>query len=262
MNRAKIDKLNSLWQTKTKDDEYWSSFVTSPLAIALNYFVVDVRWLTPNRLTLLSFLVAVLSSGFILANSPGNFIIAAALINFSHVLDCMDGQMARYRAATSLTGSYYDRFTDQLQVIIWFGAIGYAAYSQSHSVTPLVLTFVGVTFYLLRGYGKYICLHTMMQRDSNYLDRLAAKLNEQQAVSAAGLGFGLGANLRWFLAQQKKVLEFTEGVFIFMLTMALIFDVLTPMLWVFAVSQLVLGLLRGLQQAKILTLDGVQIVRK
>ncbi|MFT7686742.1 MAG: phosphatidylglycerophosphate synthase [Candidatus Azotimanducaceae bacterium] len=256
------DKLTCLWQTKTKDDEYWSSFVTSPLAIVLNYFVVDVQWLTPNRLTLLSFLVALASAGFILANSPGNFIVAAVLINLSHVLDCMDGQMARYRKSTSLTGSYYDKFTDQLQVIIWFGAIGYTAYMQSHSAVPLMLAFVGVAFYSLRGYVKYVGLYTMMQRDQSYSDQLAAKQMEAQPAITAGLGFGLRANLLWFLAQQKKILNFDEGVFILMLSIALVFDVITPMLWVFAISQLILGLLRGLQRAKNLTLDGVHIICK
>ena len=42
------DKLTRLWATKTKNDEWWSSFVTAPLAIALNYLVVDFKWLTPE----------------------------------------------------------------------------------------------------------------------------------------------------------------------------------------------------------------------
>lgn len=256
------ERLTRLWQTKTKDDEYWSSFVTSPLAIGLNYFVVDLQWLTPNRITLLSFIVALASSVFILANSPGYFIVAAVLINLSHVLDCMDGQMARYRKLTSHVGSYYDKFTDQLQVIIWFGVIAYAAYEQSHSVVPLMLAFIGVSFYSLRGYVKYVSIHTMMQRDPNYLDKLAAKQTDTQSAVSAGPGFGLRANLHWFLAQQKKIFDFNEGVFILMLSVALVFNVITPMLWVFAISQLVLGLLRGLQQARNLTLDGVHFTCK
>lgn len=256
------DKLTRLWQTKTKDDEYWSSFVTSPLAIALNYLVVDVRWLTPNRITLLSFIVALASSGFILADGPSGFLIAALLINFSHILDCMDGQMARYRQSTSLTGSYYDRYTDQLQVIVWFGAVGYAAYAQSNSAAPLILAFVGVAFYGVRGYVKYVGLHIMMERDRTYLDQLAIRQNEAQPVVQAGLGFGLRANLSWFLTQQKKILDFNEGVFILMLSIALVFNVLTPMLWVFAISQMLLGILRGLQQAKNISLDGVHLINK
>jgi hypothetical protein len=57
----------------------------------------------------------------------------------------------------------------------------------------------------------------------------------------AGLGFGLSANWAWFWRQHRKILAFDEGVFIFMLSAALIFDQLVPMLWIFAASQLFWG---------------------
>jgi hypothetical protein len=92
-----------LWATKNKDDEWWSSFVTSPLAIAANYLVVDIKWLTPNLITLFSFVVPIVSVLFIIGGGTMNFIIAAILIHLSHVLDCMDGQMARSVPGNAVT---------------------------------------------------------------------------------------------------------------------------------------------------------------
>lgn len=241
------EKLTQLWETKTKDDEWWSSFVTSPLAIVVNYFVVDFKWLTPNKLTLISFLTAIVSVLFIIAGGTQNFIIAAVLIHLSHIFDCMDGQMARYRKTSSLSGGYYDKLTDQIQVTLWFGATGYAAYNQSHSVLPVFLAFIGVAFYSLRGYVKYVTLYTEMSQDNYYVD-IAKQLSTVKKQNTAGLKFGFSANLKWFIAEQRKILEFKEGVFIFMLSLALVLDVLTPMLWMFAVSQLYLGLMRGWQR--------------
>ncbi len=240
-------KLVRLWATKNTNDEWWSSFVTSPLAIGANYYAVDVKWLTPDRITLLSFVVAIVSTVFIVQGGMVNFVIAAILIQASHVLDCMDGQMARYRKTPSALGSYIDKLTDQIQVTLWFGAVGYAAYLQAHDITPLILAFVGVAFYSLRGYAKYVAIHTEMSRDSGYLVKAAAA---KIASDGAGPGFGLAANLRWFLTEQKKVLAFDEGVFIFMLSLALVLDILTPMLWVFAVSQLYYGLYRSWQHGR------------
>ncbi len=237
-----------LWATKNKNDEWWSSFVTSPLAIAVNYFVVDIKWLTPNLITLFSFITAIISVPFIITGGTVNFIIAAVLIHLSHVLDCMDGQMARYRKTSSPSGSYFDKLTDQIQVIIWFGAIGYAAYVQSQSVLPVFLAFIGVTFYSLRGYTKYIAIHAAMSRDSGHLEKLSKKVSDVKQEETAGLGFGVLANLRWFAREQRKIFAFDEGVFIFMLSFALIFDELTPMLWVFAISQFYYGLFRGWQR--------------
>lgn len=240
-------KLARLWATKNRNDEWWSSFVTSPLAIGANYFAVDAKWLTPDRITLLSFIVAIVSTFFIVQGGAANFVIAAILIQASHVLDCMDGQMARYRKTPSALGSYVDRLTDQIQVTLWFGTAGYAAYLQSHDIMPLILAFVGVSFYSLRGYAKYVAIHVEMSRDSAYLVKVAAA---KILPHDAGPGFGVAANLRWFLAEQKKVLAFDEGVFIFMLSLALVLDMLTPMLWVFAVSQLYYGLCRSWQHGR------------
>jgi phosphatidylglycerophosphate synthase len=160
----------------------------------------------------------------------------------------MDGQMARYRKTSSLSGGYYDKLTDQIQVTLWFGATGYAAYNQSHSVLPVFLAFIGVAFYSLRGYVKYVTLYTEMSQDNYYVDILAKQLSTVKKQNTAGLKFGFSANLKWFIAEQRKILEFKEGVFIFMLSLALVLDVLTPMLWMFAVSQLYLGLMRGWQR--------------
>lgn len=239
-------RLKELWATKTKDDEWWSSFVTSPLAIILNYFVVDVKYLTPNKITLISFITAIIASICIVFGGVQNFIIAAILIHLSHIFDCMDGQMARYRKTSSTSGSYYDKLTDQIQVIIWFGAAGYAEYHQSGSAIPVLLAFTGVTFYSLRSYSKYVAIYL----DSSQKNGPPEDKSKPKKEDTAGIEFNAIENLRWFLSEQKKFLSFDEGVFIFMLSLSLILNMLTPMLWIFAISQALYGLLRGWQRGR------------
>lgn len=240
-------KLEKLWATKNKNDEWWSSFVTSPIAILINYFAIEYTWVTPNRVTLVSFLVAILAAVCIVSGGTVNFVIAAFLIHLSHVFDCMDGQIARYRQVSSAIGSYCDRLTDQMQVILWFGAVGYAAYAQTSSVQPLFLVFIGVTFYGLRSYAKYVAIEIEMSRDPTYQNKMADK---QQSTDTAGLGFSFVTNAVWFLKEQHKILRFDEGVFIFMLSAALLLDALVPMLWVFSISQLFLGVYRVIQHGR------------
>jgi hypothetical protein len=162
----------------------------------------------------------------------------------------MDGQMARYRKTSSRLGSYLDKLTDQIQIFIWFGAVSYAAYHQSQDILPVFLAFAGVSFYSLRGYTKYVTIYTEMCDDKEYLKK---KLQEKSDIEnkkkeSAGLGYGFLANARWFLGEQRKILSFDEGVFIFMLSAALIFNIFVPMLWVFAISQVFYGLYRALQR--------------
>ncbi|KMK63776.1 CDP-alcohol phosphatidyltransferase family protein [Puniceibacterium sp. IMCC21224] len=253
------DKITRLWTTKTKEDEWWSSFVTAPLGIFANYWAVDIPAITPNRLTAASFAVAVAATLCILIGGFGWFMAAAILIHLSHILDCMDGQMARYRKVSSPVGSYFDRLTDQVQITLWFGAAGYAAYAQSLSVVPVFLALIGIAFYGLRGYVKYIALQIETALDPEYPARMV-HLKRQEPV--AGLGFGVVANVKWLLKEQPKILAFDEGVFIFMLSAALIFDQLTPMLWIFAASQVIWGTLKSWQRGKNIDANQKSIIQK
>ena len=223
---------------------------------------MDFEWLTPNLLTLFSFVVAILAAALIIAGGTVNFISAAVLIHISHILDCMDGQMARYRNTPSLAGSYFDKLTDQLQVILWFGAIGYAAYVQSQDVMPLFLAFIGVSFYLLRGYAKYVAIYTEVADDNQYLQKIAEKDAELKREDTAGPGYGFLANMKWFVVEQRKIINFDEGVFIFMLSLALVLNTLTPMLWLFAISQVIHGLMRSWMRGVNMSRNSSQIISK
>ena len=242
------EKFTRLWATKNKDDEWWSSFVTSPLAIAASYAAVDVRWVTPNLITLLSFIVALASVLLIVIGGTGNFIVAAILIQAGHALDCMDGQIARYRQTPSVAGSYFDKVTDHIQVALWFGAVGYAAHNQTQDVLPIFLAFTGVAFYSLRGYVKYVTIFSEISRDPHYLEKKARQEADIRPPDSAGPGFSAAANFAWLLREQRKVLFFDEGVLVFMLSLSLILNTLMPMLWLFAASQLFWGLARALQR--------------
>ena len=142
--------------------------------------------------------------------------------------------------------------TDQIQVCTWFGAVGFTAYTQSGSILPVYLAFTGVCFYGIRGYIKYVTIYIEMADDQEYLRKSNREVSEQEAAESlpAGLGHSLGANLRWLAGEQHKIFHFNEGVFIFMLSLALILNALTPMLWIFAISQTAYGLFRGAQRCR------------
>lgn len=244
------EKLIRLWATKNKHDEWWSSFITSPLAIFANYWIIDIQWITPNILTAGSFFIALISVVLIILGGTIHFLIAAILIQLSHILDCMDGQMARYRSATSSVGSFLDKITDQIQVALWFGAISYATYKTSHDILPIFLAFVGVAFYQLRGYSKYVNLSINLQTLHGFFHECSQPKKQKQ--KHAGLGHGFSKNLLWLIQEQRKILAFDEGVFVFMLSFALLTKALLPMLYVFAASQIFYGLYRSWQYSQCL----------
>ncbi len=249
---AEVGRLERLWATKNPNDEWWSSFVTSPIAILINWVVVDWRWLSPNRITVFSFLTAVAASALIILGGGTNFLFAAGLIQLSHVLDCMDGQMAKYRCEPSRFGEYFDKVTDQIQVFLWFAALAYAASLQTGRVTPVFLAFVGVSLYSLRVYVKYVTIFIQVRHDNDYLEKSSEEALALRAGDGlkAGIGAGWKANLVWFLREQRKFFLFNEAVFVFLLSAALVTGHLVPMLWLFASSQVYFGFVRSWQRGR------------
>ncbi|RLA60913.1 MAG: CDP-alcohol phosphatidyltransferase family protein [Epsilonproteobacteria bacterium] len=233
-------KFERLWETKNKNDEWWSSFITAPLAILLNYLVVDLKFLTPNILTILSFAVSCFAAILILIGTYPAVIMAAIFIHLGHIFDCMDGQMARYRGLSSTFGSYFDKVTDQIKVFILWGAFAYTAYQQTQNILVIFLAFIGVSFYYLRGYVKYVAL---------YLNTSKVTSEQSQKIATpAGPGSGMAINLKWLLKEQPKFFDFDEGVFIFLLSFGLIFDQMVPILWIFAIGQVYYGIYRSWQR--------------
>jgi len=237
-------KFQRLWKTKNKDDEWWSSFITAPIGILLNVIVVDWSILNPNRLTTLSFIISFFGAAFILPYAYQNFFIAAILIQLGHVLDCMDGQMARYRGILSPAGSFYDKIADFIKIFIFFAAVSFAAFEETNNVTVVFLGFTATFFYTLRSYIKYVTLSIRVENDPEYFKN---RLNTEVELSAEP-NFSLRKILLWFLKEQRKFFQFDEGVFVFLISAALLLHTLLPLLWILAISQLYYGLMKAVQR--------------
>ncbi|WP_344266081.1 CDP-alcohol phosphatidyltransferase family protein [Streptomyces sodiiphilus] len=78
---------------------------------------VSLRWtrhlvntrITPNQLTYLMILAGVLAGAALLVPGLTGALAAALLIQLYLLLDCVDGEVARWRGQTSITGVYLDR---------------------------------------------------------------------------------------------------------------------------------------------------------
>jgi len=237
-------KFQRLWKTKNKDDEWWSSFITAPIGIFLNVIVVDWSVINPNRLTTLSFIVSLFGAAFILPYAYQNFVTAAILIQLSHVLDCMDGQMARYRGILSPVGSFYDKIADFIKIFIFFAAVSFAVFEETNNITVVFLGFTATFFYTLRSYIKYVTLSIRAENDPEYFENAS---NTEVELSVES-NFSLRKNLLWFLREQRKFFRFEEGVFVFLISAALLLQALLPLLWILAISQLYYGLMKAIQR--------------
>ena len=102
-------------------DGWWATIFSSKIANLFLYFIADSKSITPNCVTSSSLFLCFVSGFFIATGTSTNLIIGAILIQLVFVLDCLDGQLARYRNAGTNFGAWFDRVTDRVKdFIIYF----------------------------------------------------------------------------------------------------------------------------------------------
>jgi phosphatidylglycerophosphate synthase len=90
------------------------------------------RGLTPNFVTTMSLLIALAGAGAAITGERAGYIVAALALYLSFVLDCVDGQLARYSLNFSRVGSWLDATFDRVKEYAVFAglAIGSARHGQ------------------------------------------------------------------------------------------------------------------------------------
>lgn len=86
--------------------------------------------LTPNQITVLSFLTGLLGASCFLFGSYGGSVLGALLLQFSTVLDCVDGEVARVKMLESPLGEWLDITLDTVVHIAIFLGVGVAVWKQ------------------------------------------------------------------------------------------------------------------------------------
>ena len=147
------ERRQHLRETSKPREEWWSRVFATPVAHWILVVVADWRWITPNRLTLLSLAAALVACLLITTGAEVNFLIAAVAIQIAYVLDCMDGQLARYRNASSRFGAFADKWSDYVKFPAILLALTIDAFHRDPSLTPVILGFAAV---LLVGYLPHL----------------------------------------------------------------------------------------------------------
>jgi hypothetical protein len=123
-----LKKLRSYIKEK---DGWWASIFAGPLANRLLEPICDIKWLTPNHLTLFSFFIGLVAAYFFFQGDHQSLIIGGLLVQLSFVVDCMDGQFARYSKKFSDMGAWLDRISDRLKDFAYFFALAFG-FIRSH----------------------------------------------------------------------------------------------------------------------------------
>ncbi|MFF6960682.1 DUF5941 domain-containing protein [Streptomyces sp. NPDC008317] len=97
------------------------------------------RGLTPNQVTTASLLVALIAAGCAATGTRTGYVAAGVLLLASFVLDCTDGQLARYSLQYSTLGAWLDATFDRAKEYAYYAGLALGAARGGHDVWALAL---------------------------------------------------------------------------------------------------------------------------
>lgn len=128
---------------KKQDINWFTEWIARPPAAVVVYALRNTP-ITPNQVTFLSAFVAAGACALLIACLGWiPLVIAAALFEFSFVLDCADGMLARLRKIASPLGHLLDFLMDELKAMLLYGAVAVRMWRETGDVRMLLVGLAG-----------------------------------------------------------------------------------------------------------------------
>ncbi|TXC94836.1 DUF5941 domain-containing protein [Streptomyces sp. ISID311] len=119
-------------------DGFFTTYGISPYSRYLARWCAR-RGLTPNQVTTASLVTALIAAGCAATGTRGGFVAAGLLLLFSFVLDCTDGQLARYSLQYSTMGAWLDATFDRAKEYAYYAGLALGAARGGDDVWALAL---------------------------------------------------------------------------------------------------------------------------
>ena len=108
------------------NDGFFSVFVLRKFSKLFTWAAVRLR-VTPNQITLISFAIGLLSAYEFSRGDFWSIFAGALLLQLSIIVDCVDGELARYTRRFSQLGAWLDAITDRIKEYLVFFGLAYGA---------------------------------------------------------------------------------------------------------------------------------------
>ncbi|MBT2470128.1 CDP-alcohol phosphatidyltransferase family protein [Streptomyces sp. ISL-66] len=119
-------------------DGFFTTFFISPYSRYIARWCAR-RGLTPNQITTASLITALTAAGCAATGERGGYVAAGVLLLVSFVLDCVDGQVARYSLQYSTMGAWLDATFDRAKEYSFYAGLALGAARNGDDVWALAL---------------------------------------------------------------------------------------------------------------------------
>jgi hypothetical protein len=127
--KIKLSRLR-LKMANRANDGFFSVFVLRRFSKILTALAVKVG-ATPNQVTIASFAIGLYAAYLFAQGDTWSLIVGAFLLQVSIIVDCVDGEIARYTRKFSELGAWLDAITDRVKEYAVFLGLAYGAFVQN-----------------------------------------------------------------------------------------------------------------------------------
>jgi phosphatidylglycerophosphate synthase len=129
ISKIKIPMLR-LKLANRANDGFFSVFFLRRVSKLLTWAAVKIG-ATPNQVTIASFAIGLYAAFLFAQGDTWSLIIGAILLQVSIIVDCVDGELARYTRKFSELGAWLDAITDRVKEYAVFLGLAYGAFVQN-----------------------------------------------------------------------------------------------------------------------------------
>lgn len=119
-------------------DGFFTTYCISPYSRYIARWCAR-RGLTPNQVTTASLLTALIAAGCAATGTRAGYVAAGVLLLCSFVLDCTDGQLARYSLQYSTLGAWLDATFDRAKEYAYYAGLALGAARGGDDIWALAL---------------------------------------------------------------------------------------------------------------------------
>jgi phosphatidylserine synthase len=145
------------------NDGFFSVYVLRRFSKLLTWVAVKIG-ATPNQVTIASFAIGLYAAFLFAQGDFWSILIGAVLLQVSIIVDCVDGELARYTRKFSELGAWLDAITDRVKEYAVFLGLAYGAYVQNGQ-NLWILAAVLMTLQTFRHLSDYNFFQVVKARD-------------------------------------------------------------------------------------------------
>ncbi len=166
------------------NDGFYSTFVLRKFSRIVTKIALKRGW-TPNNITIASLVIAFVASAFFATGQHVLLAVGAVLVQLAIIVDCSDGEVARYTGVSSALGAWLDAATDRIKEYVMYAALALGASRHHENLWKIV--FALIVLQTVRHLSDYNFVAVRGARDAEVTVVPLAQIVDQGKASAGSL---------------------------------------------------------------------------